>query len=67
MCIRDRIKVISVDEEGKGIKDIRPKSLMDMIKDAGGDSEETMAAGPAMGGKPNLARGSVLVGAGRSK
>lgn len=59
------LKVISVDEDCRGIKDIRPKSLMDMIKAAGneGDDEDPVAAGPAMGGRPNLARGSVLIGA----
>eukprot|EP00890_Picochlorum_soloecismus_P002397 jgi/Picsp_1/3158/NSC_05998-R1_pyruvate kinase len=56
------IKVITVDETGKGIKEIRPKSLMDMIKAAGNDNEDLVAAGPAMGGKPNLARGSMFVG-----
>ena len=60
------IKVVSVDSDGRGIKDIRPKSLMDMIKAAGdGTEDEPVAAGPAMGGKPNLARGSVLVGGGK--
>jgi pyruvate kinase len=58
------LKVISVDSDGRGIKDIRPKSLMDMIKDTAGTdvTDETVAAGPAMGGRPNLARGSVLIG-----
>jgi pyruvate kinase len=62
------LKVISVDGDGRGIKDIRPKSLMDMIKDATGkDDHEAVAAGPAMGLKPSLARGSVLIGGGSSR
>jgi len=59
------IKVVTVDDQCAGIKQIRPKSLLDMLKAAAGQvspAEEEPRA-PASGGPPNLFRSSsVLVG-----
>ena len=51
------LKVISVASDGRSIEQIRPKSLMDMLGDAG------EGAGPGMGMGGSLARASVLIGA----
>lgn len=69
------IKVVSVDSQGAGIKAIRPKSLLNMLKAAGqamgeleedddGDAYPTdlpLSAKLAATGPPNLLRGSVLM------
>lgn len=34
-CRRLQVKIVSVDEGGSGIKKIRPKSLLDLVKAAG--------------------------------
>jgi len=53
------LKVISVDKDGRSIKDIRPKSLMDMVGQTG------EGAGPGFGHRSSLAKTSVLIGAGK--
>jgi len=65
------IKVVTVDDTGSGIKNIRPKSLLDMLKAAGQALPEEDAsplarpgAGRALSARPSLARASVLVGSG---
>ncbi|KAL4425448.1 hypothetical protein ABPG75_009464 [Micractinium tetrahymenae] len=63
------VKIVSVDEQGLGIKRIRPKSLLDMLKAAGHcipeeeEEEAPKAAVRIASGRPTLGRGnSVLHG-----
>lgn len=58
------LKVVSLDEQGAGIKNIRPKSLLDMLKAAGQHiDDEEEEEGLTVGGRRAYTRQhSVLVG-----